>query len=266
MPEIHESAVVGKSSTLGEGTRIGPYAVIEEGVEIGEGCQIDAHAVIKKGSILGNGVRISPFACVGGEPQDLAFDASVASGVILGDGCVLREGATVHRATQAGTHTIVGKNALLMVNSHVGHDCKVGDNAILANGALLAGHCEIGDHAFVSGNCILHQFTRLGESAMMSGGAGIGKDAAPYVILEGRNQYVSLNLVGLRRRGISREAIAEIRRCFGAVLEQPGNPVELATQAMENGLGKTAEAKRFLEFFLQPSKRGFLQYQNLRRR
>ncbi|MEM9227545.1 MAG: acyl-ACP--UDP-N-acetylglucosamine O-acyltransferase [Verrucomicrobiota bacterium] len=230
-------------------------ALIEEGVTLGEGCRVAAYAVLKSGVTLGKDCLIDHHVIIGGEPQDLKFDPSTPSGVVIGPNTVLREGVTVHRATQSGMNTTIGADCLLMGNCHVGHDSVLGDNVILANGVLVAGHITVGDHAFISGNVVLHQHIRVGEGCIISGGSRIGLDVPPYVIADGKNTVAGLNLIGLKRRGHSAEEISDLKDCYRAVYmtKRTGSLQEKAAHAQ----AKTEMGQKFLQFFSQ-EKRGFI--------
>ena len=154
---IHNTAIVPNTVKVGHNVEIGPYAVVEDGVEIGDDSIIEAHAHLKRGARIGKNCTICAFTTISGDPQDLHFDKSIETFVEIGDGTTVREGATVHRATVPGGTTRVGKNCLLMANSHIGHDCVVGDRCILAPFCALGGFVRMGCDAFVSGGVMLHQ-------------------------------------------------------------------------------------------------------------
>jgi UDP-N-acetylglucosamine acyltransferase len=169
--------------------------------------------------------------------------------VRVGSGTVIREHVTINRATKAGGETVVGENCFLMAACHVGHDSVVGNSVIIANAVLLAGHVRMADHVFVGGGAVFHQFVRVGEGAMVGGMAGVGLDLPPFVMAAERNQVIGLNLVGLKRRGVAREAIRELKEAFRAVYFTPGNIRDVAAAARTGGAFATPEAGRFLEFF-----------------
>jgi UDP-N-acetylglucosamine acyltransferase len=231
-------------------------AIIEPGAQLGAGCEIHAGAVITRHAILGDGVVVHPFAVIGGDPQYLKFDRALETFVRVGRGTLLREHVTINRSIYAGQATTVGENCFLMAGSHLGHDCAVGNHVVLANQAMLAGHVSVGDHTFIGGGAAAHQFTRIGESVMLGGLARITRDLAPFTIVAERDEVSGLNLVGLKRRGFSREVIRELKTAFHAVYGEAGNIRERAAQALASGAFATAEAKRFLEFFAT-GKRGF---------
>jgi UDP-N-acetylglucosamine acyltransferase len=234
-----------------------PTALVEEGVQLGDGCVVHAYASIKRGTILGEGVVVHSFAVIGDEPQDLQFDRAIKSGVRIGARTVIREHATVHRSTRPDTFTEVGDACLLMVGSHVGHDVRVGNHVVLANAALLAGHTWIGDHAFISGGVLIHQFCRVGESAMLGGAARMSRDVPPFTLAVERNDLIGINLVGVRRRGFTSNAVRELKKAFHLVYDSRGNVRENARRALESGAFQEAAACRFLAGFSEGT-RGFV--------
>ncbi len=233
---------------------IHPTAIVEEGAVLGAGCVIHPYAVIKRGAVLGAGVAVHPFAVVGGDPNFLKFDLATPTGVRVGAGTVIREHASINRSIYAGKDTIVGARCYLMANAHVGHDCVVGDDVVFATNVMLGGHVEVGSHTFLGGGAGVHQFSRIGEGVMIAGLARITQDLAPYLLVAERNEVPGLNLVGLKRRGASRAAIAELKECFHAVFAE-GDPRKRAAARLAAGV-QGAEARRFLEFFAG-GKRGF---------
>ena len=166
---------------------------------------------------------------------------------------VFREHATVHRSANVGEDTAIGSSCLLMANSHVGHNGVLGNHVILANGALLGGYVTVGDRAFISGNCLVHQFTRVGELALMQGGAGISKDLPPFTIARGDNRICGLNVVGLRRAGVSPQERLELKRLYHFLFRRGGRLREAVEEA--RGQFSSEPARRMLEF-VHATKRG----------
>lgn len=238
-------------------TTVHPTAIVEDGARIGAGCVIHAYAIITRHGELGAGVVVHPFAVIGGDPQDLKFDTSTRSGVRVGPGTVIREHVTIHRATQTDAFTEVGAGCFLMVGSHVAHDCRLADKVITANGVLLAGHVHIGEGSFIGGGALVHQFARIGEGAMIGGGARVARDVPPFTMVTERDELIGLNVVGLRRRGLPRGTVEELKRAFRAVNVPVGNVREIAAEALASGDYASAEARRFLEFFVG-GRRGFV--------
>ena len=254
MTSVHDTAVVDPGAAIGAGTVIGPYAVIEAGVALGTGCRIDAHAVIKSGVRLESGCHVHAGAILGDAPQDLAFDAGRATGVVVGERTVIRETVTVHRSTDEDVPTRIGDDCLLMGGSHVAHDAHLGNDVVLCNGALVAGHVRIEDRAFLSGNTAVHQFCRVGRLVMLSGASAIGKDVGPYLVVSGRSDVSGLNTVGMRRAGISPGARARIKSAYRALF---GAPTLDAGLAAVRALDIRHEDVRTICDFYANSRRGF---------
>lgn len=253
MNDIHSTAIVSPEALLGENVKIGAYAIVEAGAQLGDGCVVEAHARVCSAARLGRNCRVCSFALVGGEPQDLHFDSSIKSYVQIGDGTVLRESSTVHRATFEGKSTIVGKDCFLMASSHVGHDCVVGDRVIIANFAALAGHVVCDDDVFVSGGVMIHQRVRIGEGAIISGNSASSLDIPPYTIAHARNQIGGLNLIGMNRRKMPRADIAEVKHLYSLVYANT-SARKNALALIESGAAQTAAGKKFLEFFSMPNR------------
>ena len=241
---------------MSDETVIHSTAIVEDGVTIGAGCVVHPCVVLRAGTVLAERVAVHSFSVIGGEPQDVNFKPAVISGVRIGAGTVIREHCTVNRATVHGGATVVGENCFLMATSHVGHDSRLGDNVILANGTMLGGFTEIGDNCFLGGGTGTHQFSRIGQGVIIAGGSRVTLNIPPFVMAAERNDIVGLNLIGLKRRGVSREAIRELKDAFRAVYFTPGNIRKVAAKILESGDFKSAEAIRFLEFFTT-GKRGF---------
>ncbi|MBI4802308.1 MAG: acyl-ACP--UDP-N-acetylglucosamine O-acyltransferase [Elusimicrobia bacterium] len=211
--KIHPTAIIHASAQLDKDAEIAPYAVIGEGVKIGSGTYVGPHSIIEFAEI-GKNNYFTGHAFIGTPPQDYGYHGE-ATRLVMGDNNVVREGVSLHRGSTATGLTTIGSGCMLMANSHVGHDCRIGDNIIMVNSAAAAGHVHIEDKAVISGLVGIHQFTRIGSLVMLGGGAMANQDILPYCIAQGdRAKPVSLNLVGLRRNGTSRESINSIKQVF----------------------------------------------------
>ena len=228
---------------------IHPTAIVEPGAQLGVGCELMAYAVVTKHCVLGDRVVVHPFAVIGGDPQYLKFDRASATGVRIGAGTILREHVTINRSIHPGKETVIGENCFFMAASHAGHDCEVGDSVVLANAALLAGHVSVGDYTFLGGGAAVHQFCRIGESVMVAGLAAITRDVPHFTMVAERDDVIGFNVVGLKRRGFSRAAIAELKTAFHDVYFTPGNIRSVAAQRLAADGFESGEARRFLEFF-----------------
>jgi UDP-N-acetylglucosamine acyltransferase len=220
---IHPTAIVAAGARLGSGVFIGPYCVIGPHVEIGEDCELVSHIVVNGHTTIGAGAVIHPFAVLGHGPQDLKPVAE-ASRLTIGRNCLIREHVTMNNGTaRGGAHTRVGDDCFFMISSHVAHDCTVGNNVTLVNNVMLAGHCEIGDNAIMGGGSAVHQFTRVGHNAFIGGLAAVEHDVIPYGMALGNRAYLGgLNIIGLKRRGVTRADIHALRHAFELLFEGPG--------------------------------------------
>lgn len=253
---IHPTAIIGRTAVVSDDCEVGPYSIIEDDVTLASNCRIGPHVVLRRGTRLEEGVVVHPGAVIGGDPQDFGFDPALPSGVEVGAGTVIREGVTISRSSREGARTKVGANCFLMATSHVAHDCVLGERVVLANAALLAGYVEVGGHTFVGGGAGIHQFCRIGESVMLGGNASITFDLPPFTMVADRNRLAGLNVIGLRRRGFSREAVADLKRCWAAVYAAGTNPRRAAAEALDAQTAQTPAGKTFLTFFAE-GKRGF---------
>lgn len=251
--KAHETAFIHPRARISEDVRVGPYAVVEEDVEVGAGCEIGAHAVIKRFTRLGERNRVYEHAILGGEPQDVKFRGE-RSRLVIGDDNLIREYATLHRASGEDAETRIGDGNFLMVGVHVAHNCAVGDSNIFANGAALAGHVEVEDHVFLASNVGAHQFTRFGRYAMAGGKSKIVQDVLPFFTTDGNPPRVrGLNSVGLRRAGFSVASRRELKRAY-KLLFRAGLPLAEALAELERA---SDEHVRHLVAFIRASRRGF---------
>ena len=220
---IHPTAVVEPGARLGERVRVGPYCCLGPEIELEEEVVLHPHVVVAGRTRIGAGTTIYPFTALGNPPQDLKYKGE-PSRLVIGRKTTIREHVTVNTGTAGGgMETRVGDGCLLMAGVHVAHDCILGDGVILANQVTLGGHVSIGDGAIIGGLSAVHQFVRIGRNAMIGGMSGIEQDVIPFGLAMGeRASLAGLNLVGLRRRNVSREEIAELGRAYRELFEGEG--------------------------------------------
>ncbi len=255
--QIHPSAFIAQSATIGQGVTIGPCAMIEEDVIIGDNCRIDAFASIKRFTRLGKGNVIHSYAMVGGIPQDLKF-AGEDSWLELGDNNNIREFSTLHRGTAGGGGvTRLGNSNLLMAYTHVAHDCQLGNGIVMSNGATLGGHSTIQDYAIIGGLSAVHQFARVGTHAFVGGMTGISQDLPPFMLaVGGRAGIHGPNIVGLRRMGASSPTVTAIRSAF-RLIWLSGMPRAEALAQAEQEYADIPEVHTLIAF-VRESPRGVL--------
>jgi UDP-N-acetylglucosamine acyltransferase len=220
---IHPTAIVEPGARLGEGVRIGPYCMVGPDVDLGAGCELISHVVLAGRTTIGPRARIFPFASIGHQPQDLKYHGEPST-LTIGSDCMIREGVTINPGTEGGgMTTTVGDRCVFLAHSHVAHDCHVANNVIFSNNVMLAGHCQVGDFAIIGGGAAVHQFCRVGAHAFIGGLSGVENDVIPYGIALGNRAHLAgLNIVGLKRRGFSREVIHDIRRAYRLLFPDEG--------------------------------------------
>jgi UDP-N-acetylglucosamine acyltransferase len=223
MALVHPTAQVAPGATLGTGAEVGPYCVVGPKVVLHEGVRLVSHVVVEGLTEIGPETVVHPFAVLGGAPQHLAHRGEPTQ-LIVGARNTIREHVTMHTGTVAGGGvTRVGSDSLYMVGSHVAHDCEVGDHVVFANNATLGGHVHLGDYVFMGGLSAVHQHSRVGRYAFIGGLAAVTRDVIPFGSVWGNKaQLEGLNLVGLKRRGFSREVINDLRSAYRLLFAPEG--------------------------------------------
>jgi UDP-N-acetylglucosamine acyltransferase len=231
---IHPTALIEDGAQIGQNVSIGPYSCIGPDVTLADGVKLESHVVISGVTSIGEETHIFPFASVGHNPQDLKYHGE-PSRLEIGANNIIREHVTMNPGTEGGgLLTKVGNDCLFMVGAHVAHDCDVGNSVILVNNATLGGHVAIGDFAIIGGLSAVHQFVRVGRHAMIGGCSGVENDVIPYGSIVGNRAHLSgLNLVGLKRRGFSRDVIHDLRRAYRLLFSQEGTQAERMADVSE---------------------------------
>ena len=220
---IHHSAIIDKNAVIDSSVKIGPFCIIGPNVEIKRNTILKSNVIIDGYTEIGNNCTIYPFSVLGNPPQDLKFKGE-KSKLIIGNNNVIREHTTMNPGTEGGgLITKVGNDCLIMVGAHVAHDCLLGNNIILANNASLAGHVQVDDFAILGGLSGVHQFVRIGSHAMVGGLSALESDVIPYGSVIGNRAYLSgLNIIGLKRRGFTREVIHDLRKAYRLLFAPEG--------------------------------------------
>ncbi len=259
---IHPSSIVAKNAEIHVSTNIGPFCIIGDGVKIGKNNNLISHVSIVGNTTIENNNVFYPFCSIGSNPQDLKFN-NEKSFLKIGSKNNFRENVTINPGTSGGgLNTTIDDNCLFMVGSHVAHDCIIKSNVILANNATLAGHVEIDNNAILGGNSAVHQFVRIGKYAMIGGMSGVEKDIIPYGLYTGiRENLKSLNLIGLKRKGLTSNVINEIKNLINIIFDK--------NDTIENNIknnfvesSKILEINEVIEFLSSNSKRGITTLEN----
>jgi UDP-N-acetylglucosamine acyltransferase len=212
---IDPTARIEAGASIGQGVQIGPYCTIGPNVSIGDGCRLIGHVSVAGHTSIGARTIIRPFASLGSPPQSFSYRGGPTR-LVVGSECDIRENVTMNTGTEDDHGlTEVGNNCFLMVGTHIGHDCKVGNNVVFANNTMLGGHVTVGDKVVFGGNVAVRQFVRIGEGAMIVGMSGVRADVIPFGMAQGPLAFlVGLNVVGMRRRGLSKAEIHGVRDAY----------------------------------------------------
>ncbi len=254
-PQIHPTASVHMSAILGADVVIGPFSIVGENVVIGDRTVLEAHVMVERDTEIGEECRIHFGAVIGSKAQDIKYKGELTK-VIIGDRNEIREYVTINRATGQHNATVIGSDNLLMTNVHVGHNCVLGNKIVIVNNSNLAGHVIVEDNVIIGGMTGVHQFVRIGKSAMVGSYTRLLQDMPPFMLCEGNPAIVrNINAVGLKRSGLSREAIREVRIIFKELFRSGKN----FTQAMETISQmdiQSDQAKYLIAFCTADSHRG----------
>ena len=251
---IHKTAIIDSKAKISQSVSIGPYSIIGPNVEIEQGSSIQSHVNISGYTKIGKNNKLYSFASIGSNPQDLKFKGEKTE-LVIGDNNIIREYVTANPGTSGGGSTTkIGNNNLLMIGTHIAHDCLIGDNVIIANNAAIAGHAEIGDDVIIGGNCGVQQFTRIGKMAMIGGMTGVLNDVIPYGLATGnRNILHGLNLIGLRRAKFENKDILGLSEAYKEIFATK-NLTENISKL--NGIFKENPlVKNVIEFITKDKKR-----------
>jgi len=248
MAQIHPTSLVAESARIGADVVIGPYCVIGANVSIGAGSRLHSHVVIEGHTSLGEGNEIYPFTVLGMAPQHTLYKGEPST-LEIGSNNVIRENVTMHPGTALDKMvTRIGDNNLFFVACHVAHDCVVGNHVIITNDAMLGGHVHVDDYAYIGGNSAIKQYVRIGKHAMISGMTGVTADVIPYGSVFGpRAVLTGLNLIGLKRRGYSKDQVTLIRRAYRLLFAQEGTFNE-RLEEVDRLYGEDSEVKAILNF------------------
>ena len=173
--QIHETAVVNDSATIGRNVSIGAYTIVEDGVNLGDGVCVGSGCFIGSRSSIGNDSRlfanvtlyhevvigddciVHSGAILGADGFGYEFDADSASlakipqvyGVIIGDKVEIGAGTTIDRG--ALNHTRIGSGVKLDNQVQIGHGVSVGDHTAISGCSAIAGSTRVGSYCLIGG-------------------------------------------------------------------------------------------------------------------
>ena len=212
---FNKFSFIDEKANIANNVKVGPFCFIGKNVNIAKNCHIHNHVSITGNITIGENTEIFPFASIGSSPQDLKYKGESTT-IQIGKNCKIREYVTINPGTNGGGKiTSVGDNCLLMIGTHIAHDCRIGNNVIFANHSTLAGHVIVEDNVVVGALSAIHQFCRIGEGAMIGGMSGVTADVIPFSTVMGNRAKLSgINILGLKRRNIKKKEISEFRKIF----------------------------------------------------
>ncbi|MBV9655756.1 MAG: acyl-ACP--UDP-N-acetylglucosamine O-acyltransferase [Acetobacteraceae bacterium] len=256
--DIHPTALVDAKAEIGRGVRVGPFCTVGPDVVIEDNAVLTSHVVVDGQTRIGPDVTLFPFCTVGLPPQDLKYKGEPTR-CEIGARTHVREHCTIHRGTATGHGvTRIGADCLLMAVVHVAHDCALGDQVIIANNVVMGGHVTIGDHAVIGGSAALHQYVRIGRAAMVGGVSGVEGDVIPFgSVIGNRARLAGLNVVGLKRRGFSKQQIQTLRRAFQSLFRKDGVFAQRLAETRAR-YGADPLVLEVLDFIAAPSHRGLI--------
>jgi UDP-N-acetylglucosamine acyltransferase len=251
---IHNSSVIEKEAKIGRNVKVGPFCYVGSQVQISDGVELISNVHIEGNTKIGKGTKIFPFASIGTQPQDLKYKGE-SSSLEIGENNTIREYVTINPGTEGGGRkTIIGNNCLLMISSHIAHDCNIGNDVVIANNVPLGGHVTIEDSVVIGGNSAVQQFTRIGRLAMIGGMTGVLKDVIPFGLSFGNRNYLrGINLIGLKRKKYNNKAIMELNSAFKEIFSSKNlheNLSKINGEYKDNGL-----VKEVINFIAKDKKR-----------
>lgn len=263
---IHPTSIVEPGAYLGSGVKIGPFCHVTSNVHLGDGVELLSHVSVTGHTSIGNGSRVFPMAVLGAEPQNAAYKGEDTK-LIIGANNTIREGVTMHLGTgNARGQTVVGDNGMFLAHSHVAHDCIVGNNVTFANNVMLAGHVVVGDYVIVGGGAGIHQFCNIGTRAFVGGMAAVEADVIPFGMVLGNRAYLGgLNLVGMKRSGMSREDINAMRHAYVELFETDAGSLRENAAAVLEKYSSHQPVCDLVNVILTSSKRKFVTTKSARK-
>ncbi len=253
--KIHPTAIVDPAARLGEDVEIGPFSIIGPRAVIGDRCRIMSHVTIAGLTEIGEDCLLYPGVHLGHPPQDFKYQGENTT-LVLGDRNILRENVTMHPGTQvARGSTRVGSDCYFMVGAHVAHDCVVGDRVVFANVASIGGGTTVGDHAILGGIVAVHQNSRIGRHAFVGALAMVTSDIIPYASVIGNHAHLAgLNIVGLKRRGMPRDTLRDLRAAYRLLFAEEGTFQE-RLEDVARDYSDNAPVMEILDFIRADAKR-----------
>lgn len=255
MAKVHPTAIVEDGAVLADGVEVGPFCVVGAKVRLDKGVRLVSHNSVTGNTVIGENTLVHPFAALGQPPQSLAYKGEDTR-LVVGKNNIIREHVTMHPGLVSGRgETTIGDNCMFMAGSHIAHDCKLGNHIVIANNTMLGGHVDVADYVWFGGGSAVHQYSRIGRHAFVGGMAGLEGDLIPFgSVIGNRAHLAGLNLVGLKRRGFSREVIHDVRAAYRLLFAEEGTLQERIDDVAET-FANNAEVMEIITFMRQGKNR-----------
>ena len=195
---VSPKAQVASTASIGEGARIGAFAIIRERARIGRDVTIFDGAFVGADSVVGDQTIIYPNAtlyhgtrigrrCIIHAAVVLGSDGYgfVTSGgvhhkipqvgiVRVEDDVEIGAGTTVDRATLG--ETVIGEGTKIDNLVQIGHNAKIGRHCLLVAQVAIAGSAELGDYVVMAGQAGIAGHTRIGTGIKVAAKAAVMKN------------------------------------------------------------------------------------------
>ena len=259
---VHKTAIIEMGAVIGDNCHIGPFCLVGANVNLGSSVKLLSHVVVTGNTSIGDDTKVWPFSSIGHQPQDLKYKGEKTK-LVIGARNKIRESVSINPGTRGGGGlTKIGDDCLFMLGSHVGHDCLLGNSVIVANNTAIAGHVTIGNNVNIGGLSGVHQFCRIGEGSMIGALSMISSDVIPFTTVVGERPKLSgLNLIGLRRRGVSKKTLINLKAFYNKLFGGDENFKKQAEKFLVDGIENEYELS-IINFILSDSKRSFLTTKN----
>ncbi|GHC62049.1 acyl-ACP--UDP-N-acetylglucosamine O-acyltransferase [Limoniibacter endophyticus] len=252
---IHPTAIIERGADLGQNVKIGPFCHVGEDVVLHDNVELISHVSIMGVTTIGAGTKVFPQAVLGAPPQNGRHKGGKTK-LVIGANCTIREAVTMHAGTDTSRgETTVGDNGNFLAYSHIAHDCEVGNNVTFANNATLGGHVVVGNNVGIGGLAAVHQFVRIGDNAFIGGCSAVVFDVIPFGMAVGnRAKLQGLNVVGLKRSGLTHSQLHEVRSAYNMIFDESGSLAENIERA-EQAFGGSAMIDKIISFLKERGKR-----------
>jgi UDP-3-O-[3-hydroxymyristoyl] glucosamine N-acyltransferase len=177
--EVHTSAIVDASVTMGKRVRIGARAVVEADVVLGDDVEIASGAIVLHGVEIGSRVMVQAGAVLGS--TGFGYVRNAKSGeylrspqqgkLVIEDDVEIGANTTIDRGALGETR--IGRGTKIDNLVHIGHNCRIGKNVVIAAQVGISGSCIVRDGAVLAGQVGISDHCTIGPGVVLGGQAGV---------------------------------------------------------------------------------------------